>query len=83
MKVIEMWFKKDNKEIDYRSVNEVLGLTKKILSVLLVLVVILISWVVLMILGELEIKDNRSVHFRAGRWKRIFCFSFICLLFCC
>ena len=30
-----MWFKKDNKEIDYRSVNEVLGLTKKILSPLL------------------------------------------------
>lgn len=52
-----MWFKKDNKEIDYRSVNEVLGLTKKILSVLLILLVILISWVALMILGELEIKD--------------------------
>lgn len=52
-----MWFKKDNKEIDYRSVNDVLSLTKKILSVLLVLLVILISWVTLMIIGELEIKS--------------------------
>ena len=52
-----MWFKKDNKEIDYRSVNDVLSLTKKILSVLLVLLVILISWVALMIIGELKIKN--------------------------
>lgn len=52
-----MWFKKDNKEIDYRSVNDVLSLTKKILSVLLVLLVILISWVALMILSELKIKS--------------------------
>lgn len=52
-----MWFKKENKEIDYRSVNDVLSLTKKILSVLLILLVILISWVTLMIIGELEIKD--------------------------
>lgn len=52
-----MWFKKDNKEVDYRSVNEVLRLTKKILSVLLILLVILISWVALMILGELEVKE--------------------------
>ena len=52
-----MWFKKDNKEIDYRSVNDVLSLTKKILSVLLILLVILISWITLMILAELEIKD--------------------------
>ena len=52
-----MWFKKDNKEIDYRSVNDVLSLTKKILSVLLVLLIILISWVGLQILSELAIKD--------------------------
>jgi len=52
-----MWFKKDDKQIDYHSVNDVLGLTKKILSVLLVLLVILISWVAIMILRELAVKD--------------------------
>ncbi len=52
-----MWFKKNSKEIDYRSVNDVLSLVKKILSVLLILLIILISWVALQILSDLEIKD--------------------------
>ncbi len=54
-----MWFNRDknNKEVDYRSVNDVLGLTKKILKVLLILLVMLISWVVLVILRELSVKN--------------------------
>lgn len=53
-----MWFNKEkkNSEIDYRSVNDVLGITKKILKVLLILLIMLISWVVLAILKELEVK---------------------------
>lgn len=52
-----MWFKKENNEVDYRSINDVLSLTKKILSVLLILLIILISWVALKIIAELKLKS--------------------------
>ncbi len=49
---------KDKKQVDYQAANEVLGLTKKILEVLLILLIILISWVALRIISELKIKDT-------------------------
>ena len=48
-------FKDDKKQVNYRSVNEVLDVTKKILKVLLILLIILISWVGLRIMAELHV----------------------------
>ncbi len=48
-------FKDDKKQVNYRSVNEVLDVTKKILRVLLILLIILISWVGLRIMAELQV----------------------------
>lgn len=48
-------FKDDKKQVNYRSVNEVLDVTKKILKVLLILMIILISWVALRIMAELHV----------------------------
>lgn len=48
-------FRDDKKQVNYRSVNEVLDVTKKILKVLLILLIILISWVGLRIMAELHV----------------------------
>ncbi len=47
--------KDDKNQIDRHAVNEVIGLTKNILKVLLVLMIILISWVTLVIIRELKL----------------------------
>ncbi len=48
-------FRDDKKQVNYRSVNDVLDVTKKILKVLLILLIILISWVGLRIMAELHV----------------------------
>ena len=48
-------FRDDKKQVDHKTLNEVLGLTKNILKVLLILLIILISWVGIVILRTLKV----------------------------
>ncbi len=49
-------FRDEKKQVDHRTLNDVLGLTKNILKVLLILLIILIAWVALRILRDLKVK---------------------------
>lgn len=50
-------FRDDKKQVDHKTLNEVLGLTKNILKVLLILMIIVISWVGIVILRELKVAN--------------------------
>ncbi len=55
MGMVRKVFRDNKKQVDNKTLNEVLNLTKKILKVLLILLIILISWVGIVILRELKV----------------------------